>query len=118
MSDQLVRGRYGVLESNGWSGEQVQEWLDEMDGETVELGDPRLTKIARLRLLSDPGFPFYDVSYCYGILKDGKKVRVNLPRYQFSKRRLKGELLEMCKEAGVYAKGLGLFDPETISRLI
>lgn len=117
MSDQLIRGRYGVLESNGWTGDEVQSWLDEIDGE-VDLDDPRLAKIARLRLLSDPGFPLYDVSYCYGILKDGTKVRVRLPRFQFSKRRLKGELLEMCKEAGVYAKGLGLFEPETISRLI
>lgn len=117
MSDQLERGRYGVLESNHWDGTQVQEWLDDI-GETVDLADPRLARIARLRLLSDPGFPFWDVSYCYGVLKDGSRVRVRLTRHQFSKRALKAELIDMCREAGVFGKGLGLFDPETISRLV
>lgn len=117
MADNLERGRYGVLESNHWDGTQVQEWLDDIE-ETVQLEDPRLARIARLRLLSDPGFPFWDVSYCYGVLKDGSRVRVQLPRYQFSKRALHKELVEMCREAGVYGKGLGLFEPETISRLV
>ena len=117
MSDQLERGRYGVLESNHWDGSQVREWLDAIE-DTVQLEDPRLARINRLRLLSDPGFPFWDVSYCYGTLKDGSRVRVSLPRHQFSKRALKKDLLDMCKEAGVYGKGLGLFDPETISRLV
>lgn len=116
MSD-MIRGRYGVLESNGWTGEQVQGWLDEMDG-TVKLGDPRLARIARLRLLSDPGFPYWDLSYCYGVLRDGTKVRVSLPRHQFSKRSLKQELIDMCREVGVYGKALGLFEPEVISRLV
>ena len=117
MADQMERGKYGVLESNHWDGTQVQEWLDDLDG-TVQLEDPRLARIARLRLLSDPGFPFWDVSYCYGVLKDGTKVRVSLPRHQFTKRTLKADLIDMCREAGVYGKGLGLFDPETISRLV
>jgi len=117
MADQLERGKYGVLESNHWDGTQVQEWLDDL-GETVQLEDPRLARIARLRLLSDPGFPFWDVSYCYGVLKDGSKVRVSLPRFQFGKRTLMKDLIDMCREAGVYGKGLGLFDPETISRLV
>lgn len=117
MGDQLERGRYGVLESNHWDGTQVREWLDDID-ETVDLADPRLARIARLRLLSDPGFPYWDVSYCYGVLKDGSRVRVRLTRHQFSKRALKAELIEMCREAGVYGKGLGLFEPETISRLV
>lgn len=117
MSDQLERGRYGVLESNHWDGSQVQEWLDAIE-DTVYLDDPRLARIARLRLLSDPGFPFWDVSYCYGVLKDGTRVRVTLPVHQFSKRALKKEIVDMCREVGVYAKGLGLFDPETISRLV
>lgn len=117
MSDQMERGRYGVLESNHWDGGQVQDWLDAIE-ETVDLSDPRLARIARLRLLSDPGFPYWDVSYCYGVLKDGARVRVRLTRCQFGKRTLKRDLIDMCREAGVYGKGLGLFDPETISRLV
>lgn len=34
---------------------------------TVDWTSKRLKKITRLRLLSDPGFPMYDVSYCYGV---------------------------------------------------
>ena len=117
MSEQMERGRYGVLESNHWDGSEVQDWLDTIE-DTVYLSDPRLARIARLRLLSDPGFPFWDVSYCYGVLKDGTRVRVSLPRHQFGKRTLKQDLIEMCREAGVYGKGLGLFEPETISRLV
>ena len=76
----------------------------------VDLADPRLGRITRLRLLSDWGFPLWELSYCHGELKDGTPCRVRLPRYQFKKATLKKELLDMAREAGVYAKGLGLFD--------
>ena len=111
----MIRGRYGELESNHWDREQQDAWLDNLQG-TVGLADPRLARIARLRLLSDPGFPVWDVSYCYGELKDGTKVRVQLPWGQFGKRTLKRDLIKMATEAGVFAKGLGLLDDEVISK--
>jgi hypothetical protein len=78
---------------------------------TVDLADPELAQITRLRLLTDWDCPFYDLSYCHGTLKDGTPVTIALPVHQFSKRKgLKAELLEMCREAGVYGKGLGIFD--------
>lgn len=89
------------------------------NGGTVKLsGDPKLTKVTRLRLLSDPGFPFWDVSYCYGELKDGSAVRVSLPFHQLpkGKGRLNGAIIEAAKADGVYAKRLGIFD--VISTLI
>lgn len=110
---QLVTGQYGVQESNGITGEvrAVREAIEE----TVNLTDRRLARITRLRLVTDPGFPAYDVSYCYGELKTGEPVRVRLPHGQFPKRNLTGALIEMCKDAGVYAKGLGLLDPANVS---
>lgn len=112
---QMVRGGYGHLESNPISDE-IKRTREAIDHQApVALTDPRLAKITRLRLVSDPGFPMYDVSYCYGELRDGTPVRVNLPEYQFSKRRLTGQLIQMCREAKVYAKGLGLLDPSTVS---
>jgi hypothetical protein len=48
--------------------------------------DPDLKQITRLRLLTDPGFPAWDVSYCHGVLKDGTKVNVCLPFSQLPKR--------------------------------
>lgn len=106
--DEASIGHYGVLESNPITDEVVA-FRERLEG-TVELDDPQLAKIVRLRLLSDPGFPMVDLSYCYGELRDGTAVRVQLPRHQFPKRGLEKALVAMCREAGVYGKGLGLFD--------
>lgn len=77
----------------------------------VALDDPRLARVTRLRLLTDPGFPNWDLSYCHGILADGTEVTVDLPWFSFSKRKgLAREIVTMCKEAGVYAKGIGILD--------
>lgn len=85
--------------------------------EEVDLTDKRLARITRLRLLTDPGYPMYDLSYCYGELKDGTPVRVHLPWWQFSRKNLKGDLIAMCREANVYAKGLGMLDSDVLSFL-
>jgi hypothetical protein len=106
---------YGFLESNPITDE-IRTIRDEIS-ETVEFNDPRLNRIVRLRLVSDPGFPVWDLSYCYGVLTNGDYVRVELPWYQFSKRNLQRDLITMCKESGVYGKGLGLFDHGVISKL-
>lgn len=107
---------YGFIETNSLTEEHKR--IREEASETVDLHDARLARIVRLRLVSDPGFPLWDLSYCYGRLKDGTYVRVRLPRFQFGKRTLRTELLAMCREAGVYGKGLGIFDPEVISTLV
>ena len=77
--------------------------------ESVEWTAPRLDRIVRLRLLSDPGFPLWDVSYCHGILKDGSKVSVQLPFAQLQKRgSVSKQIIAYAKKDGVYAKGLGV----------
>lgn len=109
----IVRDSYGALESNPINDE-IRATRGAIQ-ETVDLTDPRLAKITRLRLVTDPGFPLYDLSYCYGELRDGTPVRVQLPEYQFPKRNLTGALIAMAKANKVYAKGLGLLDPSVIS---
>lgn len=109
------RGAYGVEESNPIN-DSIRATREAIE-QTVDLTDARLRRITRLRLVTDAGFPFYDLSYCYGELKDGEPVRVRLPRHQWSRRNLRGELIEMAREAGVYAKGLGLLDPTVLSVL-
>lgn len=104
----ITREKYGAVETNGIEDHAAYFAVDR--SETVDLADPRLAQITRLRLLTDPGFPLWDLSYCHGRLKDGTEVRVRLPEWQFRKRDLRAHLLEMCKEAGVYGKGLGIFD--------
>jgi hypothetical protein len=107
-SDRLARD-YGVNESNPiWTSEANHTNVD--FDEHVTLGDPRLERIVRLRLLTDPGYPYFDISYCYGKLKDGRYVRIaNTPQH-LRRRALKTDLIAWAKSEGVYAKGLGLLD--------
>lgn len=112
MNDEF-RTKYGAWESNGLTDPDSYFSEPRID---VDLTDKELAKITRLRLISDPGFPVWDVSYCHGELKDGTKVRVQLPRHQFKKKWLKNDLVSMCKEAGVFAKGLGLLNDDNISK--
>ena len=98
---------YGVNETNpmpaGYHDEEPNSW--------VEWNDARLEKVIRLRLLSDPGFPVWDVSYCHGRLDDGTKVGVILPFDQLSKRKsLKAQIIRYAQKDRVYAKGLGILD--------
>lgn len=109
------RTRYGAVETNGLEAGEQSAWLDaiaEGGNQTVYWADPKLAKVTRLRLLSDPGFPFWDVSYCYGELKDGSAVRVSLPFHQLpkGKGKVNAALIDWAKRDGVYAKRLGLFD--------
>lgn len=71
---------------------------------------PSLAKVERLRLLSDPGYPWWDVSYCYGRTHKGEKVIVCLPFSQLPKRGMKRAIVREAIAAGVHAKRLGLLD--------
>lgn len=111
----IDRNHYGAVEINGLV--DPQGVLDSLKGE-VYWNDPQLAKVFRLRLLTDPGFPFYDVSYVYGTLKNGDNVRVSVPFYQLRKKSWKSDILAAAKADGVYAKGLGFFDPDVFSTVI
>lgn len=65
--------------------------------------------IIRLRLLSDPGSPAWDVSYCHGMI-GGEPVRVILPFDQLPKSYCRCRIVEYAKRDGIYAKGLGIFN--------
>jgi len=65
--------------------------------------------VTRLRLLSDPGFPWWDVSYCHGRL-NGRHVNVQLPFSQLPKRGMKVAIIEAAKHDKVFAKGIGVLD--------
>lgn len=72
--------------------------------------DPQLDKVTRLRLVSDPGFPFWDVSYCHGVLKDGRTVDVEVPFHQLPKRGMMRAIVQAAIEDGVHARRLGVLD--------
>lgn len=118
MTDLMERNtEYGYSESNGLiNGKEYHKNF--YGAETVEWTDSRLKRITRFRLLSDPGFPYWDVSYIHGELKDGSLCRVNTPFIQIPKgRQFFGFIIREAKKDGVYAKGLGLLDEYTYSKL-
>ena len=80
--------------------------------ETLSWDDARLAKITRLRLVSDPGFPAWDLSYCHGVDVDGNPVEVELPFSQLpkGKGRIQKAIIAHAKRDGVFAKGLGIFN--------
>lgn len=73
---------------------------------TVAWTHPGL-RITRLRLISDPGFPVWDISYCHGRIGD-EPVSVDLPFTQLPKRGLSRAIVEHAKRDGLYAKRLGI----------
>jgi hypothetical protein len=110
------RNVYGAQETNGLPAGGQQELLDSLRGK-VYWNDPRLARVFRLRLLTDPGFPMYDVSYCYGTLRNGDNVRVSLPFHQLKKSLWKSQIIEAAKRDGVFAKKLGILDDDVVSIL-
>lgn len=80
-------------------------------GPKVTWDDKRLAKIVRLRLLSDPGFPVWDVNYCYGQLKDGGYCRVELPWSQLPKSegKMRATVYAQGTKDKVHVNGLGFF---------
>lgn len=66
-------------------------------------------RVTRLRLLSDRGLSWWDVSYCHGEL-NGEPVDVELPFSQLPKSRFKAAIVQEAIKAGVFARGLGILD--------
>jgi hypothetical protein len=101
------RNIYGTKEFNGLANGVEYHKTDR--SLKVMWNDPQLARITRLRLLSDPGFPMWDVSYCHGVMKDGTEVTVELPFDQLPKRNMTAAILKYAKEDKVYVKGIGIF---------
>ena len=97
------------LPSINWGSPAGQAYLERMK-KTLHWSSPELKQIDRLRLISDPGFPLWDVSYCHGIMQDGEPCDVILPFDQLPKKGTKGAIIKWAKRDNVYAKGLGVLD--------
>lgn len=109
------RNKYGAIELNGLENPQAE--INKVDySQNVWLDDPNLVRIIRIRLISDPGFPFWDMSYAWGEMKDGSRVNVKFSTNQFAKRNLKGDLIAEAKRMGRFAKGMGMLDDGIISK--
>jgi hypothetical protein len=103
--------RPAIGESNGLPYGSGNEYHAQWSGaRTVDWSEPHL-RVTRLRLLSDPGFPAWDVSYCHGILcHTGEHVMVELPFSQLPKRGFRKAIVAHAIRDKVYARGLGVLD--------
>lgn len=110
----MQSGPYGVLESNPLP----KGYHSELPVEALDWTSSRLAKIERMRFLSDPGFPVWDVSYCTGRNTDGKKVTVRLPFDQLpkGKGRFWPAMYKFAKRDGVDLRKLRVF--QAISKLV
>jgi len=114
------RNTYGAIETNGLVHGTGNYHYDRNarypNGiQTVLWTEPGI-RVTRLRLVSDPGFPDWDVSYCHGTWR-GQEVNVCLPFSQLPKGNIKGFILDWARREGVYAKGIGILDDAIISKL-
>ena len=105
--------QYGVSETSPIDG-GTKSLIDRAE-KRVLWDEPGL-KIIRLRLLTERGYPMFDVSYALGMLK-GEPVWVDLPFYNLPRRGWKRAIIDEAKAEGVYAKGLGILDDHVLSVL-
>jgi len=102
-----MSNNYGVHETNplpdGYHENVTRKIKRRVDWTTPGL------YVTRLRLLSDYGFPWWDVSYCHGTL-DGEPVDVVLPFSQLPKKGFRAAIIDYAKEDKLYAKELGVLD--------
>lgn len=101
---------YGVYETNPLPEGGHQEFFETCLPHPLAWDDKNLKSITRLRLLSDPGCPVWDVSYCHGETLDGTPCDVELPFNQLPKYGYKRAIVGYAKADGLYAKGLGVLD--------
>lgn len=95
---------------NDYTTPEGQAHLTEVHKQTLDWADDRFAHVTTLRLVSDVGLPFWDVSYCHGVDMNGRPCRVQVPFDQLPKRGRGKAIVEYAKADGVYAKGIGILD--------
>lgn len=117
MAHLVNRNVYGAQEVGGLlDGGAYHKAHHENHAGLVDWRDPRLARVTRLRLLSDPGYPEWDVSYCHGVLKDGRNCDVQVPFSSLPRRLYQRVIVQYAIKDGVHAKKLGVLD--NISTLV
>lgn len=94
---------YGVQEVNPMPKDYHEEELEYIGWE--ELRDVKGIKAERIRFLSDPGFPYWDLSY-FHIRIDGKKFEVlGSPFGQVPKKGFKSYIYKVLRNQGIFIDG-------------
>lgn len=109
------RNLYGAVESNGLvDGNAYHNEVDYSVSYSLSELQKAGGKITRLRILTEyiphARMRMADVSYCHGTLPNGKIVPVSIYVTGVNFFKLKGELIDIAKAEGVFAKGIGLLN--------
>lgn len=109
--------RYGVHVHDTLTLGETKALRESVDhGRRVSWTHPDLAKIIRFRLIgASYEYPYWDVSYVYGEMKDGSRVLVVLPFHRLPRFGWKRKVVEYALEARVHAKRLGMFDDNVVS---
>jgi hypothetical protein len=108
---------YGVRQDNPLLDPTYHESVDHTEPMTLREVQDAGGRVTRLRMLTDRGCPFLDISYIHATLPDGRIVSVLGTSTQPSKRNIKGSLIEWARREGFNAKALGMLDRENWSIL-
>ena len=75
---------------------------------TLDWTDPQLKAITRIRFLADSWRGPFDLSYCLGVDREDRQVRVRIPCYQIhaSGGQVVPTLVRFARADGVYLRGL------------
>lgn len=111
---------YGVVETNslGMDVSEVQDYISKLDDMCIEEFIDRGGRFTRIRLLTDRGYPFFDLSYVWGRTADGVETRVygidgpDLPRKTY-----RSVLAKTIKDAGGDPNKMGVWDSGVYSIL-
>lgn len=86
---------------------------DEIGTYSCLWNDKRLVKITRFRMLTDPTFPMWDISYVYGLMNIGGQLvncRVSVPFNQLSRKLWWSEIKGWARRENVNIYKLGIWD--------
>jgi hypothetical protein len=100
--------KYGAVQHEVMSLDEIGGHEDYSNARYVDWTEPGL-KFTRIRLLSDPGFPVWDVSYAYGMV-NGEKVRVSLPFSQIPKGNFRKFLYREAKKNKLFLTPTRFFE--------
>lgn len=112
--------RYGVAVHDTHTVGETNALRESIDHSRrpVEWTDPELARVLRFRLIgANREYPFWDVSYVYGEMRDGSRVRVHVPFRRLPRFGWQRALVQEAIRDGVHAKNLGMLDPNVYSTL-
>jgi hypothetical protein len=101
---------YGVREDNPLPSADYHETVDYTHPMTLREVQDAGGRVTRLRMLTERGYPFMDISYIHATLPDGRTVSVQGTSFRPTRRNTKGSIIEWARSEGFNAKRLGMLD--------